>query len=153
MGYPSQYLQIGALQNLKGLEIKARLIVEGFLSGLHRSPYQGFSVEFSEHRPYFPGDALKNVDWKVFARSEKLFVKKLAQIIRNPEIGKDLGNKNSLNLVGLKKVYFDNKRYRIVYQVLENEIIIYIIAIGKRDNMEVYKEASLRYKENTKKGT
>jgi len=79
MRYPSQYLQLSALQNLKGLEIKARLIVEGFLSGLHKSPYQGFSVEFSEHRPYFPGDALKNVDWKVFARSERLFVKKFEE--------------------------------------------------------------------------
>lgn len=79
MRYPSQYLQLGALEQLKGLEIKAKLIVEGFLSGLHRSPYQGFSVEFSEHRPYFPGDALKNVDWKVFARSERLFVKKFQE--------------------------------------------------------------------------
>lgn len=76
---------------------------------------------------------------------KKLFSKKLTQIIKNPEIGKDLGNKNNLNLVGLKKVYFDNKKYRIVYQVKENEIIIYIIAIGKRDNMKVYKDASSRY--------
>jgi len=79
MEHHSQYLRIGALQNLKGLEIKAKLIVEGFLSGLHKSPYKGFSVEFSEHRPYFPGDALKNVDWKVFARSERLFVKKFEE--------------------------------------------------------------------------
>ena len=77
---------------------------------------------------------------------KKLFVKKLTQIINNPEIGKDLGNKNNLNLTGLKKVYFDHKRYRIVYEIKENEIIIHIIAIGKRDNMKVYKEASNRYK-------
>ena len=77
---------------------------------------------------------------------KKLFVKKLTQIINNPEIGKDLGNKNNLNLTGLKKVYFDHKRYRIVYEVKENEIIIHIIAIGKRDNMKVYREASNRYK-------
>ena len=77
---------------------------------------------------------------------KKLFVKKLSQIIKNPEIGKDLGNKNNLNLSGLKKVYFDNKKYRIVYEIKENEIIIYIIAIGKRDNMKVYKEAANRYK-------
>ena len=76
---------------------------------------------------------------------KKLFVKKLTQIIKNPEIGKDLGNKNNLNLAGLKKVYFDNKRYRIVYEIREKEIIIHIIAIGKRDNMKVYKKANLRY--------
>ncbi|MBL0687517.1 MAG: type II toxin-antitoxin system RelE/ParE family toxin, partial [Sulfurospirillum sp.] len=75
-----------------------------------------------------------------------LFAKKLSQIVKNPEIGKDLGNKNNLNLAGLKKVYFDNKRYRIVYKVKEKEIIIHIITIGKRDNMKVYKQADERYK-------
>jgi len=81
---------------------------------------------------------------------KKLFAKKLSQIVNNPEIGKNLGNKNSLNLSGLKKVYFDNKRYRIVYEVKETEIIIHIIAIGKRDNMKVYKEASNRYEKHNK---
>jgi len=81
---------------------------------------------------------------------KKLFVKKLSQIIKNPEIGKDLGNKNNLKLSGLKKVYFDNKKYRIVYKIKENEIIIYIIAIGKRDNMKVYKEAANRYEKHNK---
>ncbi len=76
---------------------------------------------------------------------KKLFVKKLTQIIHNPEIGKNLGNKNNLNLTGLKKAYFDNKRYIIVYEIIENKIIIHIIAIGKRDNMKVYKEASNSY--------
>ena len=79
---------------------------------------------------------------------KKLFVKKLTQIIHNPEIGKNLGNKNNLNLTGLKKVYFDNKRYRIVYEIIKNEIIIHIIAIGKRDNMKVYKEDSNRYEKH-----
>jgi len=81
---------------------------------------------------------------------KKLFVKKLSQIIKNPEIGKDLGNKNNLKLSGLKKVYFDNKKYRIVYEIKENEIIIHIIAIGKRDNMKVYKEAANRYEKHNK---
>jgi len=99
-------------------------------------------------------------DFKFYEEAEKdlsklnksiqnLFVKKLAQIIKNPEIGKDLGHKNNLNLAGLKKVYFDNKRYRIVYEIKEEEIIIYIIAIGKRDNMKVYKDASQRYDKNS----
>ena len=81
---------------------------------------------------------------------KKLFVKKLAQIINNPEIGKDLGNKNNLELAGLKKVYFDNKKYRIVYEVKEKEIIIHIIAIGKRDNMKVYKQAHARFEKYNK---
>ena len=79
MGSFSEYLNLDTLKSLKNLEIKARLIVEGFLTGLHRSPYKGFSLEFSEHRQYFPGDPLKNVDWKVYARSEKLFIKKFEE--------------------------------------------------------------------------
>jgi len=81
---------------------------------------------------------------------KKLFVKKLTQIINNPEIGKDLGNKNNLILAGLKKVYFDNKRYRIVYEIKDKEILIHIIAIGKRDDIKVYKQAHSRYKKNNK---
>jgi len=79
-----------------------------------------------------------------------LFVKKLTQIINNPQIDKDLGNKRNLQLSGLKKIYFDNKRYRIVYDIKDKEILIHIIAIGKRDNMQVYKDVSNRYKQNNK---
>jgi uncharacterized protein (DUF58 family) len=67
------------VSRLEGLDLRARLVVEGFLAGLHRSPYRGFSVEFAEHRAYMPGDPLRHVDWKVFARSEKLFVKEFEE--------------------------------------------------------------------------
>lgn len=63
------------VSQLGGLELVARGVVEGFLAGLHRSPYHGFSVEFAEHRHYQPGDELRYVDWKMLARSDKLFVK------------------------------------------------------------------------------
>jgi mRNA interferase RelE/StbE len=74
-----------------------------------------------------------------------LFSKKLKQILNSPEIGKNLGNKNNLKLAGLKKVYFNNKQHRIIYQVIESEIIIHIIAVGKRENMLVYKQAHKRF--------
>ncbi|MAQ47801.1 MAG: DUF58 domain-containing protein [Flavobacteriales bacterium] len=61
------------------LDFFARQVVEGFLTGLHKSPYHGFSVEFAEHRLYNPGDSMKNIDWKLFARSNKLFVKKFEE--------------------------------------------------------------------------
>ncbi|WP_138431390.1 DUF58 domain-containing protein [Fodinibius saliphilus] len=64
------------LSQLAPLELRARKIVEGFISGLHKSPHHGFSVEFAEHRPYNPGDEIKHIDWKVFAKTERLFVKK-----------------------------------------------------------------------------
>jgi len=61
------------------LELKARTIVEGFLSGLHRSPFKGFSVEFAEYRQYIPGDDLSTIDWKVYARSDRFYVKKFEE--------------------------------------------------------------------------
>lgn len=63
------------LHRLAPLELKARQIVEGFITGLHKSPYYGFSVEFAEHRPYNPGDELKHIDWKVYAKSDRHYVK------------------------------------------------------------------------------
>lgn len=61
------------------MELRARTIVEGFLHGLHRSPYRGFSVEFAEYRQYMPGDDLAAIDWKVYARSDRYFVKKFEE--------------------------------------------------------------------------
>lgn len=63
------------LNKLTPLEIKARQIVEGFISGLHKSPFYGFSVEFAEHRPYNPGDDLRHLDWKVYGKTERYYVK------------------------------------------------------------------------------
>lgn len=70
-----RYLDPAALSKLENMELRARLIVEGFITGLHRSPYHGFSVEFAEHRAYTPGDELRHVDWKVFAKTDRYYVK------------------------------------------------------------------------------
>ncbi len=63
------------IENFSSFELIANQIVEGFLTGLHKSPFHGFSVEFAEHKLYVPGDSIKNIDWKLFARTEKLFLK------------------------------------------------------------------------------
>jgi uncharacterized protein (DUF58 family) len=63
------------LAKLQGLQLRARQIVEGYVSGLHRSPYHGFSIEFAEHREYVPGDDLRYLDWKVFGRTDKFYLK------------------------------------------------------------------------------
>ncbi len=60
---------------LRRLDLIARLVVEGFITGLHKSPYHGFSVEFAEHRPYMPGDPIRAVDWKVYAKSDRFYIK------------------------------------------------------------------------------
>lgn len=74
-----KYLDPAVVSRLNSLELKARLVVEGFMVGLHRSPYHGFSVEFSEHRPYMQGDSLKSVDWKAYAKTEKYFIKQFEE--------------------------------------------------------------------------
>lgn len=63
------------LSKLSSLELRAKKIVEGFISGLHKSPFHGFSVEFAEHRPYNAGDDFKHIDWKVYAKKERFYVK------------------------------------------------------------------------------
>lgn len=58
------------------MELRARLVVEGFITGLHRSPYHGFSVEFAEHRPYMPGDEIKHIDWKIYGKTDRYYIKR-----------------------------------------------------------------------------
>ena len=72
---PQRYLDPVALAKLRNLELQARLIVEGYLSGMHKSPYHGFSVEFAQHREYVAGDDLKHLDWKVFSRTGRFYLK------------------------------------------------------------------------------
>ena len=69
------FLEPAFVSKLNSLELKARLVVEGFMVGLHKSPYHGFSVEFAQHRPYMQGDNLKDVDWKVYGKTEKYYIK------------------------------------------------------------------------------
>ncbi len=70
------FLDPATLMRIRNLELRARLIVEGFLSGMHRSPYHGFSVEFTEYRQYTPGDDPRYLDWKLFARSDRYYLKR-----------------------------------------------------------------------------
>jgi uncharacterized protein (DUF58 family) len=70
-----QYLEPAALARLKNLSLAARLVVEGFYAGMHRSPHKGFSIEFAEHRQYTPGVDPRHIDWRVFGRRDKLYVK------------------------------------------------------------------------------
>lgn len=74
-----KYLDPETIAKLSGIELKAKLVVEGFITGLHRSPYHGFSVEFAEHRQYRHGDELRHLDWKVFGRTNKFYVKQFEE--------------------------------------------------------------------------
>ena len=71
-----EYLNPSVVQSIKRLDLKAQFIVKGFMHGLHSSPLQGFSVEFSEHRKYEQGDDPKDIDWRLYARTDKYYVRK-----------------------------------------------------------------------------
>ncbi|OAI45878.1 hypothetical protein AYO44_02465 [Planctomycetaceae bacterium SCGC AG-212-F19] len=76
MAAAERYLRPEVIRQVARLDLRAKFIVEGFLAGLHASPFHGFSVEFSEHRKYVPGDDLKDLDWTVYAKTEKYYIKK-----------------------------------------------------------------------------
>jgi uncharacterized protein (DUF58 family) len=74
-----KYLDPKVLAKISGLELRARLIVEGFFTGMHHSPLHGISVEFADHRPYTQGDDLRHIDWKVFGKTDKYYIKQYEQ--------------------------------------------------------------------------
>ncbi len=71
----TKYLRPDVLARLRGLELRARSVVAGFLSGMHRSAYHGYSVEFAEHREYVPGDDIRHIDWRLFGRADRFYIK------------------------------------------------------------------------------
>ena len=75
MPQATRFIDPAALTRISSLELVARTVVEGFVSGLHRSPHLGFSVNFAEYRPYRPGDDIRKIDWKVYGRLDRFFVK------------------------------------------------------------------------------
>jgi uncharacterized protein (DUF58 family) len=74
-----KYLQPAVAAQLANMELRARLVVEGFITGLHKSPYHGFSVEFTEHRQYMPGDEIKHIDWKAYGKTDRFYIKQFEE--------------------------------------------------------------------------
>ncbi|RMD87704.1 MAG: DUF58 domain-containing protein [Calditrichaeota bacterium] len=74
-----KYLKPEVVSKLASMDLRARLVVEGFITGLHKSPYHGFSVEFAEHRQYMPGDEIKHIDWKVYGKTDRFYVKQFEE--------------------------------------------------------------------------
>ena len=111
------------ISKLKSLELKAKAVVEGFKVGLHRSPYHGFSVEFSEHKAYMQGDPIKNIDWKVFGKSDKLFIKQYeeetnltAHILLDVSASMDYKKKGSITKLEYGKILAASLGYLLVSQ-------------------------------------
>ncbi len=75
MSTSAKYFQPEVLSRIDRLELRAQHVVEGFVSGMHKSPYKGFSVEFASHRPYVPGDDIRHIDWRVYGKADRFFIK------------------------------------------------------------------------------
>ena len=135
----TQFLDPAVLGRIGNLELLARTVVDGFLTGLHRSPYLGFSMDFAEHRPYMPGDDIRRIDWKLFARSDRHYIKLFeADTNANFSVLLDLSASMSYGSHSLTKLdyarylaacltYFSNKqRDRVGLVTFDHEIVDYV---------------------------
>ena len=75
MSSVEKYLKPEVINQIKRLDLRAQFVVKGFLQGLHASPFHGFSVEFAEYRQYLPGESIQNIDWRVYGRTDRHYVK------------------------------------------------------------------------------
>ena len=75
----AEVLDYGVLARIDSMQLLAKVVVEGFVLGLHRSPFRGFSVEFAEYRQYSPGDEVKHVDWKVYGKTDRYYIKQFEE--------------------------------------------------------------------------
>lgn len=135
----TQFLDPAVLGRIANLELLARTVVDGFLTGLHRSPYLGFSMDFAEHRPYMPGDDIRRIDWRLFARTDRHYIKLFeADTNANFSVLLDLSASMSYGSHSLAKIdyarylaacliYFSNKqRDRVGLVTFDHEIVDYV---------------------------
>ncbi|MEI7812905.1 MAG: DUF58 domain-containing protein [Ignavibacteria bacterium] len=118
-----KFLDPSVVSRLNSLELKAHLVVEGFIAGLHKSPYHGFSAEFSEHRPYMQGDVLKNIDWKAYAKTERFYVKQfeeetnlISHIIVDVSRSMDFSYNNSIKKLEYASILAASLMYLMIKQ-------------------------------------
>jgi len=112
------------VQNFSNLELLARQVVEGFITGLHKSPFHGFSVEFAEHRLYNTGESIKHIDWKLFGRSEKLFVKRYEEET-NLRCQLIIDNSSSMHFPEISKQ--ENKMNKITFSAHCAAALMYLL--------------------------
>lgn len=110
MSAPTTFLDPRVLARISNLELLARTVVDGFINGLHRSPYLGLSLDFAEHRAYMPGDDIRRVDWRLYARTDRYFVKEF-EADTNSNFVVLLDGSRSMSYVGTGVPKFDYARY------------------------------------------
>jgi len=152
-----RFLDPKILSKISGMELRARTVVEGFIYGLHRSPYRGFSVEFAEYREYTPGDDTKYIDWKVYARSDRYYIKEFEEETNlNCHILLDISASMNYGSAGLSKLSYASflaaslgylifqQRDGVGLMTFDNEIQQFIPSRNRRGHML----SILRYLEN-----
>lgn len=135
----TRFLDPAVLGRIANLELLARTVVDGFLTGLHRSPYLGFSMDFAEHRPYMPGDDIRRIDWKLFARTDRHYIKLFeADTNANFSVLLDVSASMSYGSHSLAKldyarylaaclIYFSSKqRDRVGLVTFDHEVVDYV---------------------------
>jgi len=129
-----QFLNPEVISKLKSMEMKARLVVEGFITGLHKSPYHGFSVEFAEHRQYMPGDSIRDIDWKVYAKSDRYYVKEFEEETNlKSYILLDTSASMSYTSGGLSKfVYAANLASALAFLMLKQRDAVGLVTFDER---------------------
>jgi uncharacterized protein (DUF58 family) len=133
-----RYLDPQIISKLSNLELRARLVVEGFMVGLHKSPYHGFSAEFSQHRPYMQGDDLKNIDWKVYGKTEKYFIKQYEEetnlksyIILDTSKSMDFKSGNNISKLNYSMILAASLSYLMIKQQDAVGLALYSEKINK----------------------
>lgn len=147
-GIPGQrFLDPRVLSRIGDLEFVARFVVEGFISGLHRSPHLGFSTDFAEHRQYMPGDDIRHMDWKLFARTDRYYLKEYeADTNTNFLVIMDVSSSMGYGTTGLSKLqyakylgaclaYFSHRqRDRVGFVSIDSDIVDYVPPSAKHLN-------------------
>tara|TARA_B100000401_G_scaffold315135_1_gene217614 strand:- start:641 stop:1540 length:900 start_codon:yes stop_codon:yes gene_type:complete len=135
-----KYLSPSVVKKIDKLSLRAKLVVEGFIIGLHKSPYHGFSIEFSEHRPYGFGDEIRHIDWKLLAKTDKLYIKQFEEetnlktyIILDKSSSMNYGSNNNMLKFDYAKTLSASLAYLMIKQqdavglaTFDEEIIDYI---------------------------
>ena len=134
----ARFLDPEVLARIDRLDLLARTVVEGFINGLHRSPYLGFSVDFAEHRQYMPGDDIRRIDWKVFARSDRFYVKEfeadsntnfmaVVDISRSMDFGRGVTKLDYARYLAACLTYFASKqRDRVGFATFDHDVVDYV---------------------------
>jgi len=124
----NEFIDKGFIDSFERLDLFAQQVVEGFITGIHKSPFHGFSVEFAEHRLYNAGESIKNIDWKVYGRTDKLFVKKFeeetnlrCQIVIDNSSSMYFPKLASLNLSNPNKIYFATHAAAVLLNILKRQ--------------------------------